>query len=296
MRVGFIGLGKMGRPMALNLIEAGHEVTLYNRTRSRAEEVAERGGRVADTPAAAASGAEVVVTMLSDDAAVEAVVLGKNGVSSGLPRDAVHASMSTISLDLTRRLERAHADAGQAYVAAPVFGRPEAAEAAKLWVVAGGRSSAIERCRPVFDAMAQGVFEMGEEAVKANLTKLAGNFLLASAIEAMAEAFALVRKHGIEPARFLEIVNGKVIRSPVYEAYGALIAEERYEPAGFQLRHGLKDTRFALAAADAVAAPMPLAGLIRDHYLSAVARGYGDADWAALGRVCAEDAGLRRFA
>lgn len=296
MRVGFLGLGKMGRPMALNLIEAGHEVALYNRTRSRAEEVAERGARVADTPAAAASGAEVVVTMLSDDAAVEAVVLGKDGVSSGLPRDAVHASMSTISLDLTRRLERAHADAGQAYVAAPVFGRPEAAEAAKLWVVAGGRSSAIERCRPVFDAMAQGVFEMGEEAVKANLTKLAGNFLLASAIEAMAEAFALVRKHGIEPARFLEIVNGKVIRSPVYEAYGGLIAEERYEPAGFQLRHGLKDTRFALAAADAVAAPMPLAGLIRDHYLSAVARGYGDADWAALGRVCAEDAGLRRFA
>jgi 3-hydroxyisobutyrate dehydrogenase-like beta-hydroxyacid dehydrogenase len=293
MHIGFLGLGQMGRPMALRLVEAGHDVIVYNRTRERAEEVAKSGARVADTPSGAAASAQVLVTMLSDDSAVEAVVFAKDGALVSLPRGAVHASMSTISLDLSRRLARAHAEAGHGYVAAPVFGRPEAAEAKQLWILAGGATESIERCRPVFDALGQGVIEIGDDPAKANVTKLAGNFLLAAAIEAMAEAFALVRKHGVEPARFLEVANGKVIRSPVYEAYGGLIAAERYLPAGFKLRHGLKDMRLALAASDEVAAPLPLAGLVRDHYLSAVARGGADLDWAALGLVAAENAGLR---
>src|SRR5213080_815312 len=208
------------------------------------------------------------------------------------PRGAIHISMSTISPALSRRLSERHRASGQTYVAAPVFGRPEAAEAKKLWVVAAGPPDALERCRPVLDAMGQGVIVAGDDPVRANVIKVAGNFLLAAAIEAMGEAFALTRKYGVAPAELLDIVNGRLFRSPIYENYGKLIAEERYEPAGFKLKYGLKDVRLALGAADEVAAPLPLASLIRDRYLSGVARGWGDIDWAGLARIAAADAGL----
>jgi len=292
MKVGFIGLGSMGAPMARNILKAGHEVTVYNRTRSRAEALERDGARVADEPAAAASGAEVLVTMLSDDVAVESMLLGEIWAMGTLPQGAVHASMSTISPELSRRLAEAHAAAGHGYVAAPVFGRPEAAEAGKLWILAAGEKEHIAACAPVFDAVGQGVLELGEDVAAANVVKVAGNFLLASAIEAMGEAFTMVRKHGIDPHRFLEIANGHVFRSPVYQAYGGMIAEGEYEPAGFKLIHGLKDTRLVMEAADEVNVPMPLASLIRDHYLSAVARGWAEIDWAGLGRVNAANGGL----
>jgi len=292
MKVGFIGLGSMGAPMARNILKAGHEVTVYNRTRARAEALEEAGARVAEEPAAAAAGAEVLVTMLSDDLAVESILLGEIWALGTLPRGAVHASMSTISPELSRGLREAHAAAGHGYVAAPVFGRPEAAEAGKLWVLAAGEKAHIERCEPVFRAVGQGVLEVGEDVAAANIVKVAGNFLLASAIEAMGEAFAMVRKHGIDPHRFLDIANGHVFRSPVYQAYGTMIAEGEYEPAGFKLVHGLKDTRLVLETADEVSVPMPLASLIRDHYMSAVARGWAEMDWAGLGRVAAANSGL----
>src|SRR2546421_723746 len=250
------------------------------------------GATVADGPAAAARGAEVLITMLGDDDAVEAMVLGDGGALAALPRGAIHISMSTISPALSRRLSERHRASGQTYVAAPVFGRPEAAEAKKLWVVAAGPAPAIERCRPLFDAMGQGTIVAGEEPARSNVIKLAGNFLIAAAIEAMGEAFAFGRKHGIAPAELLDVVNGKLFRSPIYENYGKLIADERYEPAGFKLKYGLKDVRLTLAAAEEVAAPMPVASVIRDHYLSGVARGWQDIDWAALARVAAADAGL----
>jgi 3-hydroxyisobutyrate dehydrogenase-like beta-hydroxyacid dehydrogenase len=235
---------------------------------------------------------EVLVTMLADDAAVEAMVLGEGGAASSLAAGAVHLGMSTISPALSSRLAAAHAGRNQPYVAAPVFGRPEAARAGKLWVLAAGPRAAIERCRPLLDAVGQGVELVGDDAASANVVKLAGNFLLAAAIEAMGEAFALVRKYGIAPARLLEIVNGRLVRSPVYESYGTLVAAERFEPAGFKLRHGLKDVRLALDAGGAVAAPLPLASLLRDHLLTAVAHGWAELDWAALARVSAADAGL----
>ena len=200
--------------------------------------------------------------------------------------------MSTISVALSRRLTEVHAARGQHHVAAPVFGRPEAAAAAKLTIVTAGPAEAIERCRPLFDAMGQAVEVLGDDPPAANVLKIGGNFLLVAAIEAMGEAFALARKHGIDPARFIEIVNGRLLRSPVYENYARIIVEERYEPAGFKLRHGLKDARLALAAGDEVEVALPIAGLVRDHYLSAVAWGWGDIDWAALARVSAVDAGL----
>jgi 3-hydroxyisobutyrate dehydrogenase-like beta-hydroxyacid dehydrogenase len=290
MRVGFIGLGDMGLAMADNLRRAGHDLAVYNRTRRRADALS--GVRVAATPTEAAAGAEVVISMLADDAAVEQVILGPEGVVHGLGAGAVHAGMSTVSHGLTRRLATEHGAAGQRYVAAPVFGRPDAARAAKLWIVAAGPTEAIDRCRPLFDAMGQGTEVVGDDPVRAAVVKIAGNFLLAAAIEAIGEAYALVRKHGVEPARLLEIVNGRLLRSPVYENYGKIIAEERFEPPGFRLRHGLKDAKLALAAGEDAAVPLPIASLARDRYLAAMARGWGDLDWAALARVSAVAAGL----
>ena len=294
MNVAFIGLGSMGSAMAGNLLRAGHHLVVHNRTRAAAEPLEQAGAVVASSPRDAAAGAEVLFTMLADDAAVEAVLLGRDGAVEGLARGAVHASMSTISPALSRRLADAHAERGQRYVAAPVFGRPEAAAAAKLTVVAAGPADAVERCRPLFEAMSQAVEVLGEDAPAANVLKIGGNFLLAAAIEAMGEVFALVRKHGIDPARFIGIVNGRLLRSPVYENYGRIIVEGRFDPPGFRLRHGLKDARLALAASDEVDAPLPIAGILRDHYLSAMAWGWGDADWAALAKVSAVEAGIER--
>src|SRR6266536_94484 len=292
MRISFIGLGSMGLPMARNLLQAGHKLTVFNRTRTRADQLASLHPIVADTPAAAARDADVLVTMLADDSALEAVTLEPEGALAALPRGAIHLSMSTVSPSLARRLAERHEAAGQVYVAAPVFGRPEAAEARKLWIVAAGPAQAIERCRPLLDAMGQGVVAAGAEPARANVIKLAGHFRLAAAIEAMGEAFVFARKHRVSAAELLDVVNGRLLRSPIYENYGKLIAEERYEPAGFKLKHGLKDLRLALAAAEAVAAPLPLASLMRDRYVSAVARGWSDNDWSALARVAAADAGL----
>jgi len=289
MRIGFIGLGQMGRPIAENVIAAGHRVTVWNRTLEKTKGLE---ATVASGPADAARAAEVLVTMLSDDRAVEEVLFGREGAATALPEGAVHASMSTIGVPFSRRLAVAHANAGQGYVACPVFGRPDMAAEGQLRVLAAGDPGAVERCRSLFKAVGQGVIELGEAPERANVVKLLGNFLIASAIESLAEAFAVGRKHGLDAERLNEIYAG-LFGSPIYRSYGGLVAEGRYQPAGFALEHGLKDTRLALEAADEAEAPMPVAGVIHDHYLSAVARGLGDHDWAALGQVVAEAAGLR---
>ncbi|MDB5408840.1 MAG: NAD(P)-dependent oxidoreductase [Rhodospirillales bacterium] len=291
MDIGFIGLGHMGEAMARNLLKAGHRVTVYNRTRDKAEKLAAEGAAIADSPAGASHG-EAVITMLANDEAVEAVVFGEEGVLAGLRRDAVHISMSTISVALSDRLDAAHAAAGQRYVAAPVLGRPEVAAAAKLFVLAAGPEAAIGRCQVLFDAMGQKTFVIGDKPSRANLVKLACNFLLASMLESLGEAFALVRKGGIEPQRFLEVVTGSMFSAPAYKTYGPIIAEERYEPAGFKMTLALKDIRLALAAADAEAVPMPAASLVRDHMLQGIAQGEGNSDWAGIARIVARNAGL----
>ena len=291
MEMGFIGLGAMGEPIARNLIKAGYSLQVYNRSRSRAEALAGQGATVAETPAAACA-AGVVATMLADDAAVEAVVFGEHGVLAGLPRGGVHISHSTISVNLSRRLAEAHRERGQFYIAAPVFGRPEAAQAARLIVVAAGPAEAVERCRRPLEAIGRKLFVIGEDAPAANTVKLSGNFLIASMLEALGESFALLRKSGVEPATFMEIVSA-FFQSPVYDNYGKIIAEQRYDPAGFKLRLGLKDVRLVLAAADDAAAPMPLASLVRDNLISGIAQGFGDLDWSAVARVAALKAGLK---
>jgi 3-hydroxyisobutyrate dehydrogenase-like beta-hydroxyacid dehydrogenase len=290
MKTGFIGLGSMGKGIARNLLKAGHEVHAYNRTTSRAEELAADGAHVARTITEAAAPG-TVLTMLADDRAVEQSVFGEGGVLAALPRGGLHVSLSTISVALSERLAEEHARHGQHYVAAPVFGRPQAAQSAQLVVLAAGPAEAVETARPLLEAIGRKLFTVGSRAPQANVVKLAGNFLIASMIEALSEALALARKSGVEPGKCLEILN-TVFQSPVYETYSRIIAEEIFEPAGFKMLLGLKDVRLVLAAGDAAAVPMPLASLIRDHLISGVARGMGEIDWSALSRVVAEDAGL----
>jgi 3-hydroxyisobutyrate dehydrogenase-like beta-hydroxyacid dehydrogenase len=295
MDVGFIGLGNMGMPMALNLIKAGHRVVVYNRTRSKAGVLAAKGARIADRIADTCRG-DALITMLSDDAAVEGVIFGSDGALASLGRDAVHISMSTISVALSERLAAVHAKAGQGYVAAPVFGRPEAAAAAKLFIIAAGADATIARCSPLFYAMGQRTIVIGENPADANVTKLTGNFLIASVLESLGEAFALVRKSGIDSRRFLDSLTGTLFSAPVYQTYGSIIAEEKIPSGGFKMSLALKDMRLALAAADAKTVPMPIASLIRDHLLEGVAQGEGDSDWSGLARLSARSAGLLTLA
>ncbi len=291
MNVGFIGLGQMGLPMARNLLKARHSVTVYNRTRSRAEELQPDGASIAERPADVCS-AEVVISLLADDAAVEAVILGEQNLPARLPAGGIHICMSTVSMTMARKLVAAHAAAETGYVSAPVFGRPDASAAAKLFVVAAGPAKLIERCRPLFDAVGQRTFLFGEDPVAANVVKLSGNFMIASVIETLGEVYALLRKSGVEPARFLEFATKSLFSAPVYKTYGEIIAKEKFQPAGFKVPLGLKDARLVLAAADAVATPMPIADVIHDHLLTALARGRKDWDWSSLARIAAENAGL----
>lgn len=285
MKVAFIGLGSMGSGMARNLIKAGHSLIVYNRTQSRVEELRSAGAQVAATPGQAASQAEVVITMLADDRALESVVFGNDGILSSLPAGAVHAGMSTISVALSRQLDAAHHERKQHYVAAPVFGRPDAAAAAKLFIIAAGPAAQIQRCQPFFDAMGQKTFVVSEKPHLANVVKLAGNFVITSVIESLAEAFALARKSELAPSQLLEVLTSSLFPAPVYKNYGAIIAAEKFEPAGFKLRLGAKDNRLVLAAAEEVAVPMPTASLVRDQFVAATARGHADADWSAIARV-----------
>ncbi|HEU5415103.1 MAG TPA: NAD(P)-dependent oxidoreductase [Candidatus Angelobacter sp.] len=292
MKAGFIGLGAMGSGMARNLIMQGHTLTVYNRTRSRAEALRSEGARVAETAGQTAVDAEAVFTMVADDHALEQVVFGPGNLLESLPSGAIHISASTISVQLSRRLSEAHREKGQHYVAAPVFGRPEAAASAKLFVVAAGPQSLIERCQLLFDAVGQKTFVAGPEPSMANVVKLAGNFLITTVIEGLAESFALARKSKVDPGQMLEILTGSLFPAPLYKNYGAMVAHEKFEPVGFKMRLGAKDNRLVLSAAEEVGVPMPMASLVRDHFLAAIAQGMSDDDWAAVARVVYKNAGL----
>ena len=292
MKIGFLGLGNMGSAIARNLIKAGHDMTVYNRTRSRAEAFASMGARIAESPAEAAADREALITMLADDAAVDDVIFSPGNAIGALPAGAVHISMSTISVGLSRRLAESHREKQQHYLAAPVFGRPDAAAAAKLFLVAAGPTEQIERCRPLFDVIGQKTFLIGEEAQAANVIKLAGNFLLTTVIESLGEAFAFGRKFGVDPHAFLGILTNSLFPAPVYSIYGSMIASDKFEPAGFKLPLGMKDNRLLLAAAEEAAVPMPMASLVHDRFVAALAQGLGEADWAAIARISYLNAGL----
>ncbi len=290
MKVGFIGLGQMGSGVAANLIKAGHEVTVYNRTPAKAQALVAKGAHAATQVADACHG-DVVISMLADDSAVEKIALSANGVVASLRENKIHISMSTISIALSERLAAAHAEAGQRYVAAPVFGRPEAAAAAKLFIVAAGAADALAICQPLFDAIGQRTFPFGDKPSIANLIKLSGNFMIASVIETLGEAMALVGKAGVDRHQYLKLLTSSLFNAPVYNTYGKLIAGEEFEPAGFAVPLGLKDIRLALAAGESLRVPLPLANLIRDRFLTLLAQGGENLDWSAISLLAAKDAG-----
>ena len=290
MDVGFIGLGTMGSRIARNLVDAGHQVRVWNRSRAAVDAIARLGGRPAATARDAFSG-DIVFSMLADDAAVHAVI---DPLLDGAPKGIVHVNMATISIPLARDLAARHRARGLAYVAAPVFGRPELAGAAKLTIVAAGEPTAIARAEPLLDVIGQRTWVIGTQPERANVVKLAGNFMLGAAVLAMAEASAMAWRNGIAPADLLDVLTHGVFTAPAYKTYGALIGKQQYEPAGFRLSLLLKDLRLALEAADAVQAPMPLADVVYDALLEAAARGDGDRDVAALAAVAMRRVGAEQ--
>lgn len=290
MKLGFIGLGHMGSGMAANLVKAGHDVSVFNRSAGRARGLVALGAHEA-TSVAATCDAEAVVTMLANDDAASEIAWGEGGLIAHLPKGAVHVSMSTISVVLSTRLARAHVQAGQRYIAAPVFGRPDMAAAGKLFIVAAGDPRTIEECQPLFRAMGQKTTPIGTAPEAANLVKLSGNFLSAAAIEALGEAVALIGKAGIDRQAYIEFLTSTLFDAPAYRTYGPLIAQGKFEPAAFAAPLGYKDIRLALAAAEDLRVPMPLAGLLHDRFLRLLAQGGGHLDWAAIGGLAAQDAG-----
>jgi 3-hydroxyisobutyrate dehydrogenase-like beta-hydroxyacid dehydrogenase len=290
MKVGFIGLGQMGSGMAANLLKGGHEVIVYNRTPGKLETLVAQGAKAAASVAEACTG-DAVITMLSNDEAVKSVVFGDGGIIDSLLAGGVHVSSSTVSVALSEKLEAAHTKAGQRFVAAPVFGRPDAASAGTLHIVAAGVPDALTAVKPLLDAMGQSLFVVSETAKVASLVKLSGNFLFASVIESLGEAIALVGKGGVDRRQYLDFLTSTMFDVPVYKTYGGQIVDGTFEPAAFLASLGHKDIRLALAAADDLRVPMPLASLLRDRFIRLLAHGGGDLDWSAIGRLAAEDAG-----
>lgn len=292
--IGFIGLGNMGQTMAGNLLKAGYRLHVYNRTPEKVEPLVAQGAKLMSHPGDTAQPGGIVLTMLADDQAVESIVLGEKDIAERLAPHGIHLSMSTVSPSTARRLAEHHNRHQVTYLAAPVFGRPEAAVAQKLWICLSGLQAAKERVQPILRALGQGIFDFGEEPGAANVVKLAGNFLLASAIEALAEALTLAEKNGVDRTNLAAMLGQTLFACPAYQLYGNAIAQERYRPASFTVSLGLKDIDLVLQTAVASTMPMPLASLLHDRFLSMVAQGRADLDWAAVALDVATDAGLTR--
>ena len=292
MKIGFLGLGQMGAGMAANLLRAGHEMVVWNRSPRKAEPLVADGAVLARTPRDAAAGRDILMSMLADDAALEQVLDGDDGVFEGLHRGALHVSSSTIGVATADRVADRHAAHGLRFLSAPVLGRPEAAAAAKLFVVAAGAQSDYNAASALFPAISQKVFYVGEKPSAANLVKLCANFTLLAAIEAFAEAMTLAQKGGVPKKQFLEVMTGTLFDTPVYRNYGAALAEERFKPAGFAAPLGLKDMRLVGQSAETLRVPMPVLNVLRDHLLQTIGAEGEDIDWSAIGRIIAKNGGL----
>ncbi|WP_426668213.1 NAD(P)-dependent oxidoreductase [Mucilaginibacter sp. McL0603] len=293
MKIGFIGLGNMGLNMAKNLLASGHQLQVYNRSNEKANELEQSSITKCKTPAEAASNVSIVISMLSDDDVVTETTTGTDGILQTLQKGALHISMSTISPDVSQKLSDQHKSAGSSYLAAPVFGRPEAAAAKKLWICVSGSPQAKETAKPILDCLGQGVIDFGEDAGGANVVKIAGNFMIMSSLEIMAEAFTLAEKHGLDRTKVADFFGSTIFNAPIYQNYGKLIANKQYEPVGFKARLGYKDARLAFKLAQQSETPMPMGTLIHNRLLSAVAKGLGDRDWVeAVGRGVTDDAGI----
>lgn len=291
MNVGFLGLGVMGRAMAASLINAGHTVTVWNRSAAPAQALAAQGAHVAATPGEAlATG--TAISMLADDAAVASVLT--DATLNSAPKGLLHINMATVSVGASKALAEKHRGLGHDYIGAPVFGRAEVAAAGQLNIVASGSDEALAKAEPLFAAMGKKTWRAGSEPSQAHLLKIGGNFMLATTIELLSEAMALVEKGGGDPKAFVEVMTNTLFAAPAFKIYGDLITQKRFEPAGFTLRLGLKDVGLALAAAQGSEMPLPLASLLRDHMLEGLAAGYGQQDWSALSEVVRRKSGLDR--
>ncbi len=292
MKVGFIGLGRMGQAMARRLIEAGHDVGVYNRTAERLKAVIDLGGKPVDSIKAAANYGEAVFTMLADDAAVTDVVGKAGGLLASLPKGGIHICAGTHSVACIAALKKLHADAGQILIVTPMLGRPEVVASAQAGMVLGGDKESLDRCRPLFDAIARRTFEAGADPVAAAAIKIANNFVLGCAIEAMGEGFALTRKYDVVPDVFYDVMTDGLFACSAYKIYGKLIADERYLPAGQRAILGLKDANLALEAGGAVGVPLPSGNVWRDRLVGAVAHGEAEHDWAVMAKDQARASGL----
>jgi 3-hydroxyisobutyrate dehydrogenase-like beta-hydroxyacid dehydrogenase len=288
MDIGFIGLGSMGLPMASNLLAAGHNLRVYNRTAAKADSLVKRGAELMSNSAAVASPGGVVITMVADDAALETVVIGGDAIAHRLAPGGIHISMSTIAPATARKLAQYHAENGSIYVAAPVFGRPEAAAAKRLWICTSGAAQAKQKIAPILDTMGQKTFDFGA----ANAVKLSGNFMIAAAMESIAEALAMLEKSGVDRVAAMEMLSSTLFACPLYQGYGNAIAQMRHTPAGFRLPLGLKDVELVLKTGGEVRAPMPVASILRDRFLTSIAKGHGEMDWSAFALGARDDAGL----
>lgn len=291
MKLGFIGLGHMGAGMATRLCQAGYDLTVYNRSAERSAPLIAQGAKGAKNIAGACA-ADVVFTMLADDAALENVIFSPGGILETLKPGAIHISCSTVSVSLSARLSQAHVQRQQGYIAIPVFGRPDAAAAGKLYMVAAGRPELIAEVQPLLDVLGQRTYIVSDVPEKANLVKLSGNFLIATVIESLGEAMALVEKGGVDRHQYLELLTSSLFNIPIYKNYGTMIADRHFEPAGFAAHLGQKDMRLALAAAEELKVPLPYASILRDRFLELGARGGENQDWSAIGSMAAKNAGL----
>lgn len=290
MKVGFIGLGRMGQAIAGNILGGGHELVVYNRTRSKADDLESRGATVADSPAAACEGRDAVFTMLADDSALREIVNG--GILESMPKGSIHVPMGTHSVNVLSEIDELHRQAGQVLVAMPVLGRPDAAAAGQLGLVPAGPADAIEKLGPIFEVTGKRVFNAGPNPAGAAAVKLAHNMVLGCAIEAMAEGFALTRKFDVEPQVFHEVLTEGLFAAPAYKVYGGIMVNQSYDNVGFTTILGLKDTNLMLAAGEAASVPLPSMNVYRDRLLTAIAHGNADKDWAVLAREQAQLSGL----
>lgn len=290
--IGFVGLGAMGAPMAANLLAAGYKLRVYNRTASKADALIAQGATRVERAGDAAAPGGIVITMVADDAALEGVTMGAGGLAERLGRGGIHLSMSTVAPATSRRLGQHHAACGNTYVAAPVFGRPESARAKRLWMLASGPAAQKAAIRPLLEAIGQAIFDFGEDPGAANVAKLCGNFLIAANLEAMAEAFAMAEKQGVDAAAVADMLAKTLFACPIYQGYGRAIAEKRFTPVGFRMPLGLKDVELAMRTAAEVTMALPAASLVRDRMLASLAKGRAEMDWSAIALNVLDDAGL----
>jgi len=292
MDIGFIGLGSMGLPMATNLLAAGHKLRVHNRTASKADPLVKKGAELMSTSASVAAAGGVVITMVADDAALESLVLGADSIAQRLAPGGIHISMSTIAPATARKLAEYHAESGSIYIAAPVFGRPEAAAAKRLWICTSGPHEAKHKVESILHAMGQKVFDFGDEVGAAHAVKVAGNFLIAAAMESIGEALAMLEKSGVDRGAAIDMLSSTLFACPVYQGYGKAIAQMQHTPVGFRLPLGLKDVDLALKTGAELRVPMPIASILHDRFLESIARGRTEMDWSGMALAARDDAGL----